>query len=204
MKRLLALLSLTAMITAGVMPSRSGSSVVLDDGRVVEGIDVRREGDLVLVTLATGEVVTLPASAVREIRLGGEPPSRTPPTGLTEGPPQQLAGQPAAGLVDSGPAQLAGTPVPPPQTSDQLAVFGGPAKWARDPVESTFHATEWQMDPPEANWNPSKWATAPTDPTWVPTSGFDTTKDVLAPSRSTWRQGSTPSAWVPTDGFKKN
>jgi len=182
-----------ATILAIVLPTVgavvSGPSVVLTDGRVLEGIDLRREGDLVLLTLPTGEVVTLPSSAVQETRLSGSPePAPPPPTGLTVAEPTQLAGR----------------PVEAPVTSEQLAVFGEPARWAQTPTEPVFAPSMWEMDPSENNWNPSKWAKAPTDPNWVPQSAFDPNKDVLAAGRSTWQKSPTDPTWVPTDGFRKN
>jgi hypothetical protein len=167
----------------------SGPSVVLTDGRVLEGIDLRREGDLVLLTLPTGEIVTLPASAVQEIRLSGAPEPRP---------------QAPSGLTAAAPTQLAGRPVEPPAPSEQLAVFGEPARWAPTPTDPVFPPSTWEMDPAQNNWNPSKWAKAPTDPNWVPQSAFDANKDVLAAGRSTWQKGATDPSWVPTDGFKKN
>lgn len=175
-------------------PAVAGAFVRLTDGRTLEGESVRREGDVYLLQLPGGNVITLPVGTVAEVGLKGapEPP---PPAPSLAGPPTGLTAVPAG--------SLAGPEVRPSTPADQLAVFGEPAKFAQSPVVSGFAPQMWEMDPAENNWNPSKWAKSPTDPNWQPTSAFDTSKDVLEASRSQWAQAPTDSSWQPTDGFQK-
>lgn len=177
------------------VPPASGASLRLTDGRVLEGRDVRREGDLYILVLEGDTVVPIPASLVAEVGISASPqPAPVPPP----------TSPPVPGLTYPEPQTLAGVPVTPPITSEQLAVFGEPAKFQQDIVRSTLEPTYWVMDPAQNNWNPSKWAKAPTDPNWQPTSAYDMNKDVLADSRSNWAKAPTDSTWVPQDGFKKS
>jgi hypothetical protein len=183
-----------AAVAAGVLgslPSSSGASLRLTDGRVLEGRDVRLDGDLYLLELEGGSVVPVPVALVAAVGVGGGPKPQPPPPGA------------APGLTQGEPQQLAGTPVRPSMPQEQLAVFGEPAKFQQDVVHSSFQPSYWVPDRAQNNFNPSKWAKSPTDPNWQPTSAFDPKKDVLAESRSTWQKAPTDSAWAPQDGFKK-
>ncbi len=177
-------------VALGSSPPSIGASLRLTDGRVLKGRDVRRDGDTFLLSLDGGAVVPVPAELVAEVGIESAPeppplPEKVP--GLTYGEPQTLAG----------------APVTPPTTSEQLAVFGEPAKFQPDIVKSSFQPKYWVPDPEQNNWNPSTWAQSSIDPNWQPTSAFDPNKDVLADSRSTWQKSSIDSTWVPQDGFKK-
>lgn len=174
----------------------AGAFIRMQDGRVLEGKSVSRDGDLYLLELEDGGVVTLPVSLVVEVGLKQEAPPPPP-----DEPPQML---PPATRPWGEAGVIAGTYIPPPTTQEQLAVFGKPAEFQQSPVVSTLNPTYWEMDPEEANWNPSKWAQAPTDPNWHPTSAYDMNKDVLADSRSTWATSPTNPNWQPTDGFKNH
>jgi hypothetical protein len=164
-----------------------GAELVLVDGQVVRGESVRKEGDVYVLTTATGDV-TMPVDLVDQVRLTGQ--AETAPTGIKAG----------------GPRTLAGGPVEPARTDEQLAVFGKPAEWQKSSIDPNWvPESDWNMDPgTQNNWNPSTWAQSSIDPNWTPTSAYDANEDVLADSRSTWQQAPTGSTWVPTDGFKKS
>ena len=163
--------------------------LTLTDGRTFEGKSVRRDGDLYLLELPSGDVVSLPVAIVETVGLKSPPRSATPP-----------APQPG---VQVGDAQvLAGQPVAPPSTGDQLAVLGKPSEFQGDPVRSNYRDNTWQMDPSQHNWAPSTWAKDVVDTHWEPTSGFKD-EDVLEGSRSEFAKSPINNSWQPTDGFAK-
>jgi len=172
-------------------PATRSASLTLSDGRVLQGREVRREGDVYLLGLDGGTVIPVPVDLVVEVGVTAAEPAEPPP------PPR------APGVTYAPPQVLAGRPVEPPSTQDQLAVFGEPARFQQDIVHSNLGPSYWVMDPDEHNFNPSKWAQAPTDPNWQPTSAFDPGEDALADSRSTWQKAPIDSTWVPQDGFRK-
>lgn len=189
---LVAAIIVASMIDAplGPDPASAKASLTLKDGRVLEGRDVRREGDLYILTIDGGAVVPVPAALVVEV-------------GIENGGPDEAPPEPQPGLTYTEPQTLAGPPVEPPRTEDQLAVFGGPAKFQQDVVHSTLEPSYWVPDPAQNNFNPSTWTEAPIDSEWHPTSAFDSNKDVMKPHESTWQKGPIDSSWVPQDGFKK-
>ena len=107
-----------------------GSGLVLTDGQVIKGSNVRREGDSYLITIAGGNTVAFPTALVKEVSLEDDPRPAAPPA--------------PAGFDTSGPKTLAG---PPPgqmhsqDPKDQLAVFGPPTKWSKDVVDTTWVPT---------------------------------------------------------------
>ena len=159
----------------------AASELVLQDGQVVRGAEVRRDGDNYVVVLESGDTVVLPAALVKEVRLEEQAPP------------------------EPEPQQLAGTPVTPPKTSDQLKVFGEPAKFQGNPADHEWRPkSDWNNDPTENNnWAPSEWAQSSIDPEWKPESAFDPGADVLEEGRATFQQGSIDNSWTPTDGFAK-
>lgn len=179
----------------GSRPAIAGASLRLTDGRVLEGREVRQEGDVYLLVLENESVIPIPTALVSEVDLGGDEKGAAPnPPAVPPAPP---------GLTYAEPQTLAGIPVTPSTPKDQLAVFGEPAKFQPDIVKSNLGPSYWVMDPAQANWNPAKWVQPPIDPTWHPTSAFDPSKDALADSRATWPKSPIDSTWVPQDGFKK-
>jgi hypothetical protein len=148
----------------------------LVDGRVLAGTDVRREGDVYVLTLEGGNTIALPVELVATVRLFGT------------GTPRNLAGHEAK--------------VPTP--SEQLEVLGEPARFQKSIVDSTWvPESDWDMDPEKQNnFRPSTWQESPIDPNWKPTSAWDESKDVMARGRSTWQKSPIDSSWTPTDGFK--
>jgi len=186
LRKAAAALAIVVACFSSLPPVTGNASLTLTDGRVLEGREVRREGDVYLLALEGGAVIPVPVALVAEVGVRADA-AEVVPTGLTYAEPQVLAG----------------APVEPPRTEDQLAVFGEPARFQQDIVQSTLGPSYWVPDPDEHNFNPSKWAKAPTDPSWQPTSAFDPGKDALAGSESTWQKGPVDSTWVPVDGFRK-
>lgn len=206
------LLSLIALaLVAGTVVATS--ELVLNDDRVLSGTEVRRDGDNYVLVLEGGDTVVIPTALVREVRLEVAPPTpeRDPVTGLTTGGTEQIGGQSPpdgpTGIRDDGPEQLAGEPVRAPTPSDQLAVFGEPAKFQGNVGGINPNWTpksDWDTNPAKNNnFAPSKWAQSSIDPSWEPQSAFDKGENVLAAGRATWQQGTIDNSWTPTDGFAK-
>jgi hypothetical protein len=112
---------------------------------------------------------------------------------------------PHDGIYLTTPKTLAG---PAPQTlpsqnpQDQLKVFGPPTRWSQSAVDTTWTPTNaYDTTKDVMAGSRSTWAPNAVDTSWAPTNAYDTTKDVLAPSRSTWSKDAVDTTWVPTDGF---
>jgi hypothetical protein len=202
-------LALVAALALAIAPALADAFLRLTDGRVLEGLDVRRDGDVYLLSLPGDTVVPVPVSLVAEVGIRGAkqaPPSEVP-TGLTTAEPDQLAGsQPKdapTGLTVSAPRQLAGTEVKPTTPNEQLKVFGKPAEFQPSVVTTTLGPTYWEPDPAQHNWAPSQWAKGPIDPEWHPTSAYDPEVNVMAGSESKFANSIVDSSWTPTDGFAK-
>lgn len=213
MRRLLSILVLCLLVVPGVRSSEF--EVVLKNGQSIMGQDLQRAGGSYLISLDTGEILTVPAELVEEVRLSGQ---RTPdpppnPPGLLYPEPQVLAGDAGAleknpGMVQAEPQVLAGSSSPeavrPVTPSEATAVFGEPARFQKGISDPQWHPeTDWNMDPEtQNNFAPSTWSKSVVDSDWEPESAFDY-EDVLAPSESTFQAGMGDPTWHPTDGFAK-
>lgn len=180
-----------ALLAPGATPAWSASAVVLQDGQVLSGVDVRRQGEEVLLTLDGGNVITLPASIVKEIRLSGDgsPGKKEAPTAIRK----------------DGSEVLAGEEVRAPRTSEQLANAGSTSRFQEGVVDSNWQpTTDWDMDPSNNDFAPSTWSKGPVDPNWQPDSAFDAREDVLAEGRSGWQKSIVDPSWKPEDGFRRS
>ena len=88
------LLAAAGLAALGAGPALASATVVLTDGQVLEGADVRREGDLVTLILATGEALSLPAALVAEIRLAAAGGDTQGAEALINALPLDLLGDP--------------------------------------------------------------------------------------------------------------
>jgi hypothetical protein len=172
----------------------AGAELLLTDGQILEGVNVRRDGEVYLVKLEAGGVLTIPVALVKEVRLGAEP-----------APPPKPARPAPTGFRSDGPETLAGAPVTPPKTSEQTAVFGDPAKFQGGIRNPDWHpSSDWDNDPTKNNnWAPSRWAGDIVESKWAPESAFDANKDVLASGKSTFSDSIVDNSWQPEDGFKQ-
>ena len=162
------------------------ASLVLTDGRVIEGTEIVRQGDSFLVTQEGGNTVTFPALLVKEIRIEDSGPPKAPP-----------------GFDISGPKTLAGPPERASQDPrDQQRALGPPTRWSKDALDTSWTPTS-PFDPDVDVLGPSRarWAKSAVDTTWVPKSALDLSKDVLAGSRSTWSKDAISTTWTPKDSF---
>ena len=207
--------ALALVLTIGVIVA--ATEIVLQDGRVIAGIELRRDGDNYIVVLQNGQAIVLPAALVKTVRLVGEPqpePEEEPPrydpmTGLTRREPEELAAplpKAAVGAVFSGPRQLAGEPVRAPTTHEQLAVFGEPAEFQQDIVDNRWEpSSDWNMDQEtQNNFAPSTWSKDIVDNSWEPSSDWDMDAEKqnnFAPS--TFSKSIIDNSWTPTDGFAR-
>lgn len=183
-------------VLAAIAAALAGVELVLRDGKTFRGESVQREGDVYSVTTESGELMTLPADLVREVRVVGEekpaedeaeePPEA--PTGLTAGPPRQLAGP----------------KTPPPRRDDQLGALGKPAEFQKPIIDPTWRPTSALSDEDVLAANRVEWQQPVIDPTWKPTSAYDAKVDVLAANRVEWQKPSIDPTWTPTDGFGRS
>ena len=217
-KRSIAFVLVLAMLVLTIGIVVATSKVVLQDGRVIEGIEVRREGDNYVIVLANGQAIVLPAALVKMVGLGGEPEPEPgseeesgydPRTGLTRREPEDLGAplpEGASGTIYSEPRQLAGEPARMPTTREQLAVLGEPAEFQKDIIDNSWEPTsDWDMDPEKQNnFAPSKWSKDIVDNSWEPTSDWDMDPEKqnnFAPSK--FSESIIDNSWTPTDGFAK-
>ena len=202
--RILAALILGLFLAGHVL---AGAALVLNDGRVLKGVDVRRDGGNYLLEQESGGVISLPIELVREVRLS-TPPAPDPRTGLTyrEGS-QTLAGtseRPGGVVVGKG-QTIAGDQHRIPTPAEQTAVLGPPSKFSKDIVDNSWTPTsDWDPDPKGNNFAPSKWSEGVVDNDWEPTSDWDNDVENNNFNRSSWSEGVVENEWRPTDGFKKN
>lgn len=205
MKRVL-LVSLI-LLAAAVQAVRPEAELVLQDGTVIQGADVRREGDLYILELESGEKLSFPVALVDEVRLGGQGEGTAPAPGVRGGEPETLAGSlpdedAPSGLRRGEPRTLAGTEVRPPRPSEQTRVLGPAAGFQDDIVDNDWTPkSDWEDNPSNNNFAPSTWAEAPVDSEWKPQSAFDANNDVLESGRSDWQESIVDSEWQPQDAF---
>jgi hypothetical protein len=191
----------------GVAPLLAGAALVLNDGQVIEGDDVRRQGDLYLLTEESGNVLSIPFQLVREVRLS-QTPKPDPISGLTTRPgPELLAGsseRPGAVVVGEG-AVLAGADARPPARSDQLRALGPPSKFSKDIIDPHWTpSSDWEMDPEQNNFNPAKWSKSIVDNDWAPSSDWNNDIRNNDFNRSRWSDSIVDNEWVPQDGFRRD
>ena len=213
-KRIFLLLLL--LIGGGLSTVSADVELLLKDGQILKGADVNREDGQYLLEMGEGNVIPIPIELVEAVKLGKpEPePQRDEQTGLTRTEPQQLAGQPTpdpddptqapSGIRNTEPQVLAGQQIRVPRTSEQLAVFGEPARFQNSIIDNAWRPeSDWDMDPEKQNnFNPSRWAKSIVDPSWTPEAAYTQETDVTNFAPSTWQKG-IDNSWQPEDGFKK-
>jgi hypothetical protein len=189
MRSLAGLASLAALVLAGALAEAS-SSLVLTDGQIIKGTDVKREGDSYLVTMLGGNTVAFPSALVKEVKFEDDPPVVRAPQGFDLSGPKTLAGP--GEFISQDP-------------KDQMKVFGGPSQWPKNVVDTTWVPTSaYDPDVDVLAGSRSTWAKNAIDTTVVPKSAYDPNVDVMAGSRSTWAKSAVDTTWKPTDswGFK--
>ncbi len=184
-------LALGVLVSSPAYPA--AAELVLVDGQVLEGVDVTLRGDDYALTLATGDVLTIPKALVTELRLrdAGEDRSKEAPSGIVVAEPEVLV----------GPSR----PEPLPRLHDQLAAFaGGTSTFSRSVVDPTWRPSEVpDLASTLDRFEPSTWYRAPIDPTWTPTPAFTRASDVTAFNPVRWSKGIEREPWWPRDGFRE-
>ena len=100
------------------------------------------------------------------------------------------------------PKPITGPLYPSQDPSDQLKVFGPPTKWQQDAVDTSWTPTNaYDTTKDVMAGSRSTWSKSAVDTTWTPTNAYDTTKDVMAGSRSTWSSDAVDTTWKPQDGW---
>jgi len=167
-------------------PALAGVKLLLEDGQVLEGRSVEREGPMYLLTLETDNVLPIPVPLVASIERTEDESSL--PRGLTKAEPVTLAGDPAAARL--------------PTLADLMHELRASASVFQPGVidSSWVPVSDWDLDPQHGNnFHPVHWYRPPIDPRWEPTSGLREGATWLSPVR--WYRAPIDPTWRPTDGF---
>ncbi len=185
------------MLLAAVLAAPSaGVELVLQNDELLVGESVERDEAYYLLTLASGEVVTLPVSLVREVRLFQGELRDDEDTVLS---PFREPGFIVGRAGDVGPNA---SPESLPKVADQLEVFGEPRGWRRAPVDPFWMPdSDWSNDLSQNDFAPARWSESSYDFNWTPGGEFNDRPEALNQSRSRWRRWITDPYWVPRDGF---
>jgi hypothetical protein len=203
----LALVLLATAATAAL----AGAEIVLKDGQVLEGVDVRRQDGFYILELEDGGALPIPDELVETVRLTGD--KKYTPEGFRINEAEGIGGRPIdedapSGFRKTEPEVLAGglpEGARPPTAAEATEVFGDPARFQQGPDPYWKPETDWDMDPEnQNNFNPSQWAEGPVDWNWKPKSAFERGNDVLSGGRSKWQEAPIDPNWYPEDGFKRS
>jgi len=190
------------------LPSSSEVELVLKDGQVLKGVDVRRDGDLYELQTEGGQIVPIPSALVDEVRLIETKPEPVPvpQPGFINPGPQQLEGvQPAQGMIEAEPQVLAGELIVPSTPAEQLEVFGTPSKFQKGVNDPSWHpSSDWDMSQANNNFAPSTWQDSIIDESWHPTSDYSADTDVADFAPSKFTEDIIDPSWQPQDAFKKD
>jgi hypothetical protein len=177
--------SIAILLSAGSL-AEAASSLILTDGQVIKGTEIKRQGDSYLITMAGGNTVAFPVALVTQIKLVDDGPQPAPP-----------------GFDFTGPRTLAGPKSLPSQdVKDQQKVLGPSTRWPKDIIDPTWVPTSaYDPDVDVLAGSRATWSTSAIDTTWKPTSGFDLSKDVFSMSHASWSKNVIDTTWTPKDGF---
>lgn len=204
------LISLAILVwIALATPTLGEAELVLIDGRVLRGNDVRRGDGLYTLLFENGSEATFPQELVDHVRLLADEDDDADERDQKAIDEMELTRTPIpagpSGLRHAVPETLAGVRADAPTTAQQRGTLGEAARFQKDIVDNTWTpSSDWEMDPENNNFAPSTWSKGVIDPTWKPESAFDADKDVMKNSRSTWSKSVVDSSWQPTDGFAKH
>ncbi len=143
--------SLSAALLLAPTLSFAASSLVLNDGQVIKGSEIRREGDSYLVTMTGGNTVAFPAALVKEVKFDDD-------------------GSPTRWSKDAVDTSWAPTSAYDP---DKDVMAESRSTWSKSAVD-----TEWK---PTSGFDTSKdvmagsrsaWSKSAVDTEWKPADGF--------------------------------
>ena len=200
------------VIAGGMTPVAADVELLLVDGRVLKGVEVRLEGGYYLLELDNGEIAAIPSGVVRELHLldlrptaegttigVGSDVSRPP---SEQDPPSRLI-EKRPGWRRGAPQDLAGTPWKLYDTQEQTAVFGEPSRFQPGLPFRFKPVHAWDRSNDVLGRNRSTWQRPLVESVWQPTEAFDTKIDVLASGRSTWSSATRPMRWNPSNSFSR-
>ncbi len=160
---------------------------MLTDGQRIQAVEATRNGDVVEIQLATGDLLSYPSSSVASIELSADAVPTAPPPPISgpvlpyTPPPPAGENKPISGPAltfpkppDGAPRPISGPVINAPTVAQQQAVFTSPYQ-PRAPI---------------------------IDPTWQPTNAFDPNADVLAGSRTQWSKPIIDPTWTPTQRLR--
>jgi hypothetical protein len=154
-------------------------------------VDAKLLGDTYMVTLASGDVLSLPVSLVTGIEVLVEPPPA---------PPAEQAAPQGSGRPPDKPQVLSGPEVKPLTTSEQLRALGEPAEFAKPTFDPYWHPTSAFTELNTAEMKPTEWAEPIIDPVWRPQNGFtELNKADMKPTE--WAKPSIDPHWQPTNAW---
>ncbi len=180
--------------------------LLLEDGQLLSGIDVKRKDGQYLLEIEPGHVLSIPYELVVEVRI-----TAGSARGVRKAVPEQLAGdaipldgddRPASGMQKSDPEVLAGDDFAPPRRSEQIEALGEPSRFTESVIDHDWRpGSDWDIKD-ETEFNPSTWAGG-IDNRWQPTSDYTERTDVTEFRPSRWSRGLPLTTWRPEDGFRK-
>lgn len=199
-------------IVGWTSPVVADAELLLTDGTVLKGVEVRLEGGFYLLELDSGEVAAIPSALVRELHLLD---LRATEEGTTVGVASDVARpapqqDPLSRFVETrpgwrrgAPQDLAGAAWRIHDAAEQTAVFGQPARFQQGLPFRFKPVHAWDRSNDVLGGNRSTWQRPILDPVWKPTPAFDPRSDVLAASRSTWPRAPRARYWNPSNSFSR-
>ena len=191
--------------------------VVLTDGQRIQAVEATRNGDVVEIQLATGDLLSYPSSSVASIELSADAVPTAPPPPISgpvlpySPPPPAGGNKPISGPAltfpkppDGAPKPISGPVINAPTVAQQQAVFTSPYQPRAPIIDPTWQPTN-AFDPNAdvLAGSRTQWSKPIIDPTWTPTNAFDPNADVMAGSRTQWSRPIIDSSWQPTSGFSQ-
>ena len=209
--------ALALTLSTIAIPAHAVTEIVLNDGRVLRGVEVNIGSGLYLAIDASGETVRVPARSVVQVRIaqaktqGDDASLDEPAVGrfdapidleIFDGPVEPIrdslsrTGTDESSLLAESRAGARGErpsePRPPalPTLTDLRENLGEPARFSGDEGDSRFEPrADWGVSDinRKNDFRPARFSSPPVDPTYVPTSDWD-----LDPNRAAeW----APSRW---------
>ena len=178
--------------------AQAAAELLLNNGRVLRGTDLERQGSTYHLEMADGRTVTIPVGVVRQVRLQADEGDEQGNAAAADAPSAESRKQ-TRSRVRTGEAEMvAGQAASPPPES------------VLPPAAPPRRATgEWvpEGDWPGENWaeteatGGTEWSRTPS-PIWEPEPAFTDQGDANNFNPSRWIRAPN-STWTPEDGFKK-
>lgn len=205
-------IAMLVTIAGWMTPVVAEAELLLTDGTILKGVEVRLEGGFYLLELDGGEIAAIPAELVRELHLLD---LRRTEEGTTVGVGSDVARpesqqDPLSRFVETrpgwrrgAPQDVAGTPWRFHDAQQQTAVFGQPSRFQPGLPFRFKPVHAWDRSNDVLSGSRSSWPRSILDPVWKPQAAFDPHVDVLAASRSTWPSAPRATSWNPSNSFSR-